>query len=150
MGVMPLSQALQIAGEREFDLVEVAPNVNPPVCRLLDYSKFKYEQAKKERQARKQQKAIELSQIRIRPRTCAHDVESKINMAKKLLEKGNKVKMRLIFKGREITHPELGQELLEKVAKSLEETAQVERAPSLDGHTMTMILSPTKKVKGKS
>jgi translation initiation factor IF-3 len=147
---MPLSQALQIAEEGELDLVEVAPNVNPPVCRLLDYSKFKYEQAKKERQARKQQKAIELSQIRIRPRTCAHDVESKTNMAKKLLEKGNKVKILLIFKGREIVHPELGQELLENVAKALEGTAQVEKPPSLEGHHMSMILSPTKKVRGKS
>ena len=144
---MPLTQALQMGNERDLDLVEVAPNINPPVCRLLDYGKFRYEQAKKERQARKRQKVIEVSQIRLRPRTDVHDVESKVKMAKKLLEKGNKLKVLVIFRGREIVHPELGRELVERVAKSLEEIAQVERPLMQEGRNMSMILAP-KKAKG--
>ena len=150
MGVVTLSQALQIANERELDLVEVAPNVNPPVCRLIDYGKFRYEQAKKEREARKRQKAIDISQVRLRPRTDVHDVESKIKMAKRLLERGNKVKLLVIFRGREIVHPELGRELLEKVAKALDGISKVDRPALLEGRNMTMFLSPsTKKSKGK-
>ena len=145
LGVMPLAQALQLGNERDLDLVEVAPNVSPPVCRLLDYGKFRYEQAKKERQARKHQKVVEVSQIRLRPRTDVHDVESKVKMAKRLLEKGNKVKILVIFRGREIVHPELSRELLERVAKSLEEMAKVERPLLLEGRNMSLILAPSAK-----
>ena len=144
LGVVPLIQALQIANERDLDLVEVAPNVNPPVCRLLDYGKFRYEQAKKERQARKRQRAIEVSQIRLRPRTDVHDVESKVRLAEKLLGKGNKVKILVIFRGREIVHPELGKEVLERVAQSLGGIAQVERPLLLEGRNMSLILAPRK------
>lgn len=147
LGVVPLTQAWQMANERDLDLVEVAPNVNPPVCRLLDYGKFRYEQAKKERQARKRQRAIDVSQIRLRPRTDVHDIESKVRLAEKLLEKGNKVKILVIFRGREIVHPQLGREVLERVAKSLGAIAQVERPLLLEERNMSMIFSP-KKSKG--
>ncbi len=151
LGVVPLSKALQIADERETDLVEVAPNVNPPVCRLLDYGKFRYEQARKEREARKRQKVIDVSQIRMRPRTDAHDVQSKTRMAKKLLEKGNKVKILVIFRGREIVHPELGQKMLHEVAESLDGIAHVERPVMMEGRNMSLILAPmSKKSKGQS
>jgi translation initiation factor IF-3 len=145
LGVLPLTQALQMANERDLDLVEVAPNVNPPVCRLLDYGKFRYEQAKKERQAHKHQKVVEVSQIRLRPGTDVHDVESKVRLAKRLLEKGNKVKILVIFRGRQIVHPELGRELLERVAKSLEGMAKVERPLLLEGRNMSLILAPGQK-----
>jgi translation initiation factor IF-3 len=142
---MPLNQALQMAKEGEVDLVEVAPGANPPVCRLLDYGKFRYEQAKKERQAHKHQKAVGISQIRLRPKTGAHDIESKVNTARRLLERGNKVKLLVIFRGREIVHPQLGKELLERVAKLLEDVARVERPPMADGRDMSLFLSPVAK-----
>jgi len=145
LGVMSLTQALQLANERDLDLVEVAPNVNPPVCRLLDYGKFRYEQAKKERQAHKHQKVVEVSQIRLRPGTDVHDVESKVRLAKRLLEKGNKVKILVIFRGRQIVHPELGKELLERFAQSLEGMAKVERPLLLEGRNMSLILAPAAK-----
>jgi translation initiation factor IF-3 len=147
---MPLSQALQRAKERDVDLVEVAPTANPPVCRLLDYGKFRYEQAKKERQAHKRQKATEVSQIRLRPKTGAHDIEAKINIARRLLGKGNKVKLLVIFRGREIVHSQLGRELLERVAKSLEDVGRVEKPPMADGRNVSLFLSPAaKKPKGE-
>lgn len=151
LGVVPLSKAFQMANEADLDLVEVAPNVDPPVCRLLDYGKFQYEESKKEREARKRQKVIEVSQIRLRPRTDAHDVQSKTKIAKKLLEKGNKVKFLVIFRGREIVHPELGVKLLQEIAESLDGIAHVERSLMREGRNMSLILSPTtKKSKGKS
>jgi translation initiation factor IF-3 len=147
---MPLSQALHIARERDIDLVEVAPTASPSVCRLLDYGKFKYEQAKKERQAHKSKRTIEMSQIRLRPRISAHDMESKTKVARKLLEKGNKVKVFVMFRGREIVHPQLGEELLQSVAKALENTARVERPLLMEGRNMSIILSPSvKKAKGE-
>ncbi len=150
LGVLPLSQALQRAKELEVDLVEVAPNANPPVCRLLDYGKFRYEQDKKERQSHKHQKAVGISQIRLRPKTGAHDIEAKINTARRLLGKGNKVKLLVIFRGREIVHPQLGRELLERVAKSVEDIARVERPPMADGRNISLFLSPvSKKPKGE-
>ncbi len=151
LGVVPLSKALQLANEAEVDLVEVAPNANPPVCRLLDYGKFRYEETKKEREARKRQKVIEVSQIRLRPRTEAHDIQSKTKIAKKLLEKGNKIKLFVIFRGREIVHPELGGKMLQEIAESLDGIAHVERPLMREGRNMSLILAPTtKKTKGKS
>lgn len=142
LGVMSLKEALQLARERDIDLVEVAPTAQPPVCRLLDYGKFKYEQAKKERQAHKQQKIVAVRQVRLRPKTGEHDVASKTALVGKLLDKGNKVKVLVIFRGREITHPQLGKELLDNVAKALMEKASVERPLAMEGKSMTMILSP--------
>jgi translation initiation factor IF-3 len=139
---MSVRDALQLARERNTDLVEVAPTAQPPVCRLLDFGKFKYEQAKKERDSHKKQKAIALRQIRLRPKTDTHDVMSKIATAGKLLEKGSKVKVQVIFRGREMSHPQLGKEILDTVVKALEEKSIVERSVAMEGNSMSVILLP--------
>lgn len=145
--MMPVAKALELARERDYDLVEVAPTSTPPVCRLVDYGKFKYEQSKKEREARKKQKAVLLREVRMRPAIGEHDIGFKIRIIKKLLDEGDKVNVRVLFRGRSITHPELGKELLERVAKELEEIATVEKAPTMDVRSMSMILSPVKESK---
>ena len=149
LGIMPLYQAREVAGENGLDLVEVAATAVPPVCRLLDYGKHKYEQTKKDREARKGQKISLLREVRLRPKVGEHDFESKARSAKKLLEGGNKVKVTIMFRGREITHPEIGRRLLEKMAESLKEAAAVERQPIIDGRRMAMILSPAAIQKAK-
>jgi translation initiation factor IF-3 len=147
LGTMPLYKARELAKERGYDIVEVAPQAVPPVCRLLDYGKFKYEQTKKEHEARKRQKSIFLREVRLRPKIGEHDIKFKIRTVKKLLDEGDKVKVSVLFRGREITHPELGKELLERVAKELEGAAIVERAPEMDARRMIMIISPAKQPK---
>jgi translation initiation factor IF-3 len=150
LGVMPLADARRIANERDLDLVEVAPGAEPPVCRLLDFGKFRYAQAKKERQASKAQRSTGgLREIRMRPRIGQHDIDFKIRAVKKLLEEGNKVKVLVIFRGREIAHPELGKQLLDSVIESLGDAAKVERAMGLEGRSMTVILSSGKQIKGE-
>ena len=141
---MPLYKAREIAQERNFDIVEVAPQVVPPVCRLIDYGKFKYEQTKKEREARKKQKSINIREVQLRPKIGDHDIEFKTKTIRKLLGEGDKVKVSIIFRGREITHPELGKELLDRLAKDLGTEVVVERTPTMDGKRMIMILSPGK------
>jgi translation initiation factor IF-3 len=148
-GVVPTSEALKLAQERNLDLVEVAPTADPPVCRLLDYGKFKYEQAKKEREAHKRQATISVRQVRFRPKTGRHDLEFKIGQVKKLLDKGNKVKILVLFRGREISHPQLGKELLDNIAGSLAEQASIERPAVIEGRSMNMILSPMPVKKAK-
>jgi len=143
MGVFPLEKALQIANERSLDLVEVAPGSVPPVCRLLDYGRYRYEQTKKERKARKGQRGGVLKEIRVRPRVKEHDLETKIRIARKLLEEGDKVKFFIIFRGREITHPELGLKLLRKAADDLKDIAVLDGKPSSEGRIMSLVLSPT-------
>jgi len=142
LGVLPIEKALQIANERSLDLVEVASSSVPPVCRLLDYGRFRYEQTKKERKARKSQKGIVLKEIRIRPRMKEHDLETKIKIARKLLEEGDKVKLFVVFRGREITHPELGLKLLKKAADDLKDIAVFDGAPSSAERFMSLVLSP--------
>ena len=149
LGVMPLFQAREVAKTRNLDLVEVAPTADPPVCRLLDYGKYKYEQAKKERDARKSQKVSLLREVRIRPKIGAHDFEAKLKTARKLLDGGDKVKVTVLFRGREITHPEIGRRLLQRMAESLKEVASVERQPLMDGRRMSMFLSPVAIQKAK-
>jgi len=149
LGVVPLSQALEIARKRNLDLVEVAATAEPPVCRLLDYGKYKYEQAKKEREARRSQKVSLLREIRLRPKIDSHDFEAKARTAKKLLAGGDKVKVTVRFRGREITHPEIGWRLLQRMSESLKEMAVVERQPLLEGRSMFLILSAAQKTKTK-
>ncbi|MFA5367435.1 MAG: translation initiation factor IF-3 [Dehalococcoidia bacterium] len=144
LGTMPLFKAREIANERGFDIVEVAPQAVPPVCRLIDYGKFKYEQTKKEREARKKQKSITIREVQLRPKIGDHDIEFKTRTIRKLLGEGDKVKVSIIFRGREITHPELGKELLDRVAKELEGEIVIERSAVMDGRRMIMILSPSK------
>ena len=142
LGVMPLIQAQETAKKHNLDLVEVAPTAAPPVCRLLDYGKYKYEQAKKEHDARKSQKVSLLREIRLRPKIGVHDFEAKARTAKKLLADGSKVKVTIMFRGREITHPELGRKLLQRMADSLSEAASLERHPIQEGRQMNIILTP--------
>ncbi len=144
LGTMPLFKARELAKERGYDIVEVSPQGNPPVCRLLDYGKFKYEQTKKERDGRKRQKSVYLREVRMRPKIGEHDIQFKTRIAKKLIEEGSKVKITILFRGREITHPELGKALLDRVASELQEQAIVERTPVLDGKRMIMVLAPAK------
>ena len=139
---MPIQEALERARDAGLDLVEVAPNANPPVCRILDYGKFKYEQAKKEREAHKHQKQVVLREVRFKPKIGVHDVDFKTKVVKKLLEGGDKVKVSVMFRGREITHPEIGRELLNRVAGNLKDAATVEKHPSMEGRFMNMILVP--------
>lgn len=142
LGIMPLFQALELARQRNCDLVEVAPTAVPPVCRLLDYGKYKYELEKKERKARKGQRAGLLKQVRLGPKINEHDLEAKIRTVKKLLAEGDKVRVFVIFRGREITHPELGWKILQKVAEALKETTVIEGSPSKEGKIMSLVLSP--------
>jgi len=149
LGVMPLSQAREIARKHNLDLVEVAPTAAPPVCRLLDYGKYKYEQAKKEQEARKNQKVSLLREVRLRPKIGDHDFEAKARIARKLLADGDKVKVTIMFRGREVTHPELGWKLLQRMSESLKEAASLERQPVLEGRRMDIILVPAATQKAK-
>ncbi len=149
LGVMPLSQARETARKHNLDLVEVAPTSVPPVCRLLDYGKYKYEQAKKEQEARKNQKVSLLREVRLRPKIGNHDFEAKARIARKLLANGDKVKVTIMFRGREITHPELGRKLLQRMIESLNDAASLERQPVTEGRRMDIILSPAATQKAK-
>jgi translation initiation factor IF-3 len=135
-------QALETARKRGFDLVEVAPTAVPPVCRLLDYGKYKYEQAKKERELRKSQRISLLREVRFRPSIDDHDFEAKVRTIKKLLDEGDKVKVTVRFRGREITHPELGWKLLQRVSEALQGLVAIARQPLIEGRSMTVILAP--------
>ncbi len=146
---MPLFQAREVAKGQGLDLVEVAPTAVPPVCRLMDYGKFKYEQAKKEREARKGQKIALLREIRLRPKIGNHDFEAKARTARKLLGGGDKVKVTILFRGRENTHPELGWKLLRRMAESLKEVAAAEGQPAMEERRMNIVLSPTVTQKAK-
>jgi translation initiation factor IF-3 len=143
LGIMPLVQARELARKSNLDIVEVAPTSVPPVCRLLDYGKFKYEQQKKEQQARKSQKVTTIREIRMRPKIGEHDFGFKAKIASKLLADGAKVKVTLIFRGREITHPELGWKILQKMAETLKDAGTLERQPLMEGRRMDIIIAPT-------
>lgn len=143
IGVVPIRQALQLASDRGLDLVEVAPNSDPPVCRIMDFGKFQYERAKKDREARKQQKTIEVKEIRLRPKTDDHHRSFKVRDARKWLEDGMKVKVRIRFRGREITYPEIARDMLREIADDLQDIAVVEQAPNMEGRTMLMVLAPS-------
>ena len=144
LGIMPLSQAQETARKHNLDLVEVAPTAIPPVCRLLDYGKYKYEQAKKEQEIRRSQKVSLLREIRLRPKIGNHDFEAKARSARKLLTDGAKVKVTIMFRGREITHPELGWKLLQRMSETLSDAASLDRQPVLEGKRLSIILAKTK------
>lgn len=144
LGIMKPSAALQLAEEQNLDLVEVAPNAKPPVCRLMDFGKYQYEQAKRDRQARKAQKQVEVKEVRLRPKTGEHDTEVRLRQARKFLESGAKVKVRVRFRGREIRHPEVAIEILDEFAERLADVGEVEIKPNLEGRSLLMILAPTR------
>jgi translation initiation factor IF-3 len=144
VGIVPLSEALNRANEAYLDLVEVSPNAEPPVCKVMDYGKFLYEKAKRDREARKAQKQIEVKEIRLRPKTSDHHRAFKVRAARRWLEGGMKVRARIRFRGREYHYPEIAQELLAGIAKELSDVGVVEQQPNMEGRTMLMILAPKK------
>jgi translation initiation factor IF-3 len=146
IGVMRTDQALRMAQERDLDLVEVAPDARPPVCRILDYSKYKYEQAQKQKQARKHQQQIVIREIKFRPKIAQHDYDTKKGHVERFLRHKDKVKITIMFRGREVTHPERGRMILDRLAEELAELAVIEQRPNLDGRNMTMMLGPSKAV----
>jgi len=146
IGVMKIDDALSYAQERDLDLVEVAPESKPPVCRVLDYSKYKYELAQKQKAARKHQKQIVIREIKFRPKIAKHDYDTKKGHVERFLLHRDKVKVTIMFRGREQSHPERGQMILDRIAEELEELAVIEQRPNLEGRNMTMVLGPSKAV----
>lgn len=144
LGIIPTFQALQIARERGLDLVEVAPNAVPPVCRIMDWGKERYEQSRKERESRRNSKAITIKEIRLRPKTDDHDLDTKTRRAKEFLGEGDKVKLTVLFRGRENVHPEVGRALLDKMLEQLGPHAIIESVPRLEGRNMSAMLAPKK------
>jgi translation initiation factor IF-3 len=145
LGVMPLPDALAIAAEQSLDLVEVAPNADPPVCRVMDFGKFKYEQDQRRKESRKKATNIVIKEMKFRPKIDPHDYETKMRHVERFLEEGSKVKLTIMFRGREMAHPELGHRILQRVAEQVGEIAIVESAPRQDGRNMTMVLNPIKR-----
>ena len=144
LGVFPIDEAMRLADEAGLDLVEVAPTAEPPVCRILDYGKFKYEQAKRERESRRGSRSVEMREVRMRVKIDKHDIDFKARTARKLLGGGDKVKVSVMFRAREITHPEVGRDLLDRFFEELKDAATMERPPSMEGRFMSMILEPVK------
>ncbi|MCL5951415.1 MAG: translation initiation factor IF-3 [Chloroflexi bacterium] len=142
VGVIPTHEALRLAQDRNLDLVEVAPNAQPPVCRIIDFGKFMYERTKKEREAKKGQKAIEIKELRIRPKTNWYHTSFKLKRVREFLKAGNKIRVRVLFRAREITHLAIGREILEKVAVELADEANIEQAPLMDGKSLVKIGRP--------
>lgn len=149
LGVVSLQEALQRAREANLDLVEVAPSANPPVCRIMDFGKFLYERKKKERESRKKRSRVELKEMRLRPRTALHDRENKLRKAREWLAEGKKVRVVILFRGREITYPELALEDLKEIAEALTDLAHIEKPPAVEGRSMSMILAPGPAKKAK-
>ncbi|MFC7442880.1 translation initiation factor IF-3 [Laceyella putida] len=142
LGIKSLREALQLAQEANLDLVNVAPQAKPPVCRIMDYGKFRYEQSKREKEARKNQKIVQIKEVRLSPTIEENDVQTKLNHVKKFLQSGNKVKLSIRFRGREITHQEIGRRILDRLAGEVKDISDVERQPKLEGRQMIMILTP--------
>lgn len=142
IGIMSVFDALNLAAERHLDLVEIAPNAKPPVCRIMDFGKFRYEQQKREKEARKKQKTFDIKEVKLRPGIEKHDFDVKAKNAIRFLQDGDKVKVTIMFRGRELTHPELGEALLTEMAQQLQDICVVERVPKLEGRNMIMIIAP--------
>ncbi len=142
LGIVPLAKALDLAGEKNLDLVNVAPKARPPVCRLMDYGRYKYEMSKKEKESRRKQHTVTLKEVQLRPQTEEHDYQVKMRNAKRFLESKSKVKVNIRFRGRQVTHPEQGRAVCDRMAKELEELAVVEKPAKLEGRNMVMILAP--------
>ena len=142
LGIMSGREAQQLAYEKHLDLVELAPTAKPPVCRIMDYGKYRYEQQKREKESRKKQKTFDIKEVKLRPGIEEHDFNVKFKNAVRFLEDGDKVKVTIMFRGRELSHPDLGEVLLNKMAAQLKEMAVVERQPKLEGKNMIMIVAP--------
>jgi translation initiation factor IF-3 len=142
LGILPISEALRIAAERELDLVEVAPEAVPPVCRIMDFGKFKYQQSRRAKDARKKQTIIQVKEVKMGPKTDAHDFQFKARHVRRFLEDGNKAKVTIRFRGREMAHTELGRKLLDRMSQDLTDIATIESFPKLEGRNLVMILTP--------
>ena len=142
LGILPIREALAKAEGYGLDLVEVAPNAEPPVCKILDYGRFRYEAQKKKNEARKKQKVIEVKEIKMRPNIDTHDYEVKMRSIHRFIEEGDKVKVTMRFRGREMVHQEIGKQVLDRVREEMEATAKVEQFPKLEGRQMTMVMAP--------
>lgn len=142
LGIMSLRDAIGLAQDKDLDLVEVAPNGRPPVCRIMNYGKYRYEQQKREKEAKKKQKVFQIKEVKLRPNIDDHDFYVKLKNAQRFLKDGNKVKVTIMFRGREMSHPELGRDVLERVAKELADTIVREKPPKLEGRNMTMVIAP--------
>src|SRR5262247_1690550 len=142
LGVMPTHEALRLAEEKGLDLVEISPRAFPPVCRIMDYGKYKYEEAKKKQQARKKASTVETKEIKFRPKTEEHDMDFKVKHVRRFLEEGNKVRLAVVFRGREITHPQTGMAVLNRVVEATTDIASVEVTPNMEGRRMIMIVAP--------
>ncbi len=144
LGIMTPAEAMKIAEDEDADLILISPNANPPVCRIMDFGKFKYEQTRREKEAKKKQKTIEVKEIRLSPNTDTNDLNTKINHIKRFLGDGNKVKVTVRFRGRELAHMSVGKDILDKMSEDLSEAAVVDKAPKVEGRNMVMFLSPKK------
>lgn len=142
LGIMSPREALRIAAEQHLDLVEISPTAKPPVCRVMDYGRYRYEQQKREKEVRKKQKIVTIKEVKIRPNIEEHDFSVKLKHAQRFLGDGDKVKITVMFRGRELSHPELGREMLTKMAAALQEIAHVERDAKLEGKNMILIMAP--------
>ena len=142
LGIVPIERARQLAQERELDLVEVAPQASPPVCRLMDYGRYKFEQLKKDKESRREHNVITIKEMKLRPKISEHDFQTKFGSVRNFLREGDKVKLTIMFRGREMVHQEFGRRLLDRMADELKEMATIERNPLVEGRNMTMILSP--------
>lgn len=142
LGVLPTHEALRLAEERGLDLVEISPRAFPPVCRIMDYGKYKYEEAKKKQQARKRASTVETKEIKFRPKTEEHDMAFKVKHVRRFLEEGNKVRLAVVFRGREITHPQTGMAVLNRVVDMCNDIATVEATPNMEGRRMIMVIAP--------
>lgn len=141
LGIMSSREAMKLAQEAELDLVKIAPKAQPPVCKIIDYGKFKYEQTRKEKEAKKKQKTVEIKEVRMSPNIDTNDLNTKIHNAKKFLEKGNKVKVTLRFRGREMAHVQQSRHILDDFAETLKDIASIEKAPKIEGRNMSMVLT---------
>ena len=144
LGIMPAREAMKLAEAAELDLVKIAPTAKPPVCKIIDYGKYRYEMARKEKEAKKKQKVVEVKEIRMSPNIESNDLQTKMNAAKKFLTKGNKVKVTLRFRGREMTHMQSSKHILDDFAKSLADVAVLEKAPKVEGRSISMVLTEKK------
>ncbi len=142
LGIMPLKQALELAEQRNLDLVKIAPQAKPPVCKIIDYGKFRFEQSKREKEQRKNQKVVDIKEVRLSLNIDTHDFDTKKNHAVRFISEGNKVKVSIRFRGREMGHPELGQEIMSRFAEAMSEVANVEKPAKLEGRSMLMFLAP--------
>ena len=142
LGILPIEEALALARERDLDLVEVAPNERPPVCRIMDFGKYKYQQAKRSQEAKKRQKVIQTKEVKMRPKTEEHDYQFKMRHARRFLEEGDKVKVTVLFRGREMDHIELGQRLVDRMIMDCKDVSAIEQSPRMEGQTLSLVLMP--------